>query len=262
MKLVSFNIGLKINNSDKVAQYLKKLDADILCLQEVVRHFDETVFPQYQSKKIIDEVIRKTYPYAFFGPQWKSKYVKLSGGRHRDYGGYVEQGNYILSKYPIISSENKHYLYKYRIETDHTRFKELDHPRSVAISTLNIGGKILTVFNIHGTWSKDKCDTERSLKQSEYLINEAKKNNNPLLIVGDFNVSPKTKSISIMSDVFNNMIEVFNIQSSLPNTSGNLKTTKLVDYIFTNEKVIPISLLVPSTDISDHLPLVFDFDIQ
>ncbi len=262
MKLISYNIGIKIDNSEKVAQFLKEQDADILCLQEVIRHFDDTAFRQYRSKKVIDEALKDIYPHTFFGPQWISKHLELRGNRQRDFGGYVEQGNYFLSKYPILSAENRHYLYTYRLESDHTKFAETDHPRSVAITTVDIQGRKLTLMNIHGCWSKGKKDTEFSLKQSMYLLDIAKDISDPLLLVGDFNVAPKTKSIRMLSEVFENMIETFQISSTLPNSRGNLETAMLVDYIFSNEKITPRGLQVPQIEISDHLPLIFDFDLK
>ncbi|MFH1236612.1 MAG: endonuclease/exonuclease/phosphatase family protein [Parcubacteria group bacterium] len=262
MKLISLNVGIKIDNNDKAAAFLVEQDADILCLQEVVRHFDEGVLPQFQSKKAIDDAVAGRYPYRFFGPQWISKGLDRSGGRHQDFGGFIEQDNYILSKFPLVAAENQHYQYHYRLEIDHTRFAETDHPRSVVVATPDVHGTKLTVLNVHGCWSKEKGDMERSLKQSEYFIETAKNIANPLLLVGDFNVAPNTKSISMLNDVFENMIEKYGIASTLPNARGNLETAMLVDYIFTNKGIASQSLKVIETDISDHLPLMFEFNFD
>lgn len=171
-------------------------------------------------------MLGELYPYSFFSPQWISKKVNLSNGRHRDYGGYIEQGNYILSKYPIKSAENRHYLYNYRFEIDHTNFSENDHPHSVTITDIEIQNKILTILNLHGCYSQAKIDTGRSLKQSNFLIKITSKINNALLLVGEFNVAPETESIKILNNTYDNMIDKYIIEHSLSNNKGNLETKK------------------------------------
>jgi len=263
MKIVSFNIGLKIDNSLKVAKFLKELDADVVCLQEVIRHFSPKVFPKYKSKSIIDSYLSKIYPYCFFGPQWISKAVFQNGKLHRNYGGFIEQGNYILSKYPIISAQNKHYFKNYSLEIDHTNFEKIDHPRSVVIATLNIRGKKLIVLTLHGTFSGEKKDTKRSLKQAEFLINTAKEYKNlPIILSGDFNVTPDTKTTRLLSNNFKNIMEDFEIKTTLPHPNKNIKKkNQTIDYFFVNKYVKSENLEVYKTNISDHLPVIFEFSI-
>ena len=59
MKLISFNIGIKIDNSKEIGNFIKSQNADIVAFQEIIRHFDEPVFDMYKSEKHIKEIIGK-----------------------------------------------------------------------------------------------------------------------------------------------------------------------------------------------------------
>ena len=99
MKIISFNIGIKIDNAKEVTNYLLKQDVDVICLQEVMRPLENEVFPIYRSEEIIRETLKKDYPYYFFAPEWIADMFYEPGGlSNRIFGGMVEQGKMILSK--------------------------------------------------------------------------------------------------------------------------------------------------------------------
>ena len=70
MKIISFNISVKIDNSKKVVEYLKTQNADIVCLQEVFRPLETSVSLESCSGKIIINALKKYYPFYFFAPEW------------------------------------------------------------------------------------------------------------------------------------------------------------------------------------------------
>ena len=109
MRLISLNIGIKIDNSEKIGKFIKSQKPDIVAFQEIVRHFDESVFEMYKSKAHIEKIIGKMLPYSFFGPQFITDALRKNGKIHRDFNGFIEQGNEILSKFPIVSAVNEHY---------------------------------------------------------------------------------------------------------------------------------------------------------
>ena len=98
MKLINIKVGIKIDNSKEIAEFLLSQDADIITIQEIIRHLEDSVFPEYQSKALIEKIISPSYPNKFFGPLWITKAMLHNGQMHRDFGGLVEQGNEILSK--------------------------------------------------------------------------------------------------------------------------------------------------------------------
>jgi endonuclease/exonuclease/phosphatase family metal-dependent hydrolase len=262
MKLISFNISIKIDNSKKIGDFVKDQNPDIVSFQEMVRHLDESVFSMYRSQKDIKNIIGKNLPYSFFGPQWIADAMRKNGQIHRDFNGFVEQGNEIISKFPILSATNEFYHKNYSLELEWENFYTEDHPRCVQIVELNINGKNLQILNLHGLYSKDKQDSERTMSQCKYILEAAKRKNIPTIITGDFNLFPNTESIEILNKAFKNLINEYNIKSTRPDfNDGTDEGNNVVDYIFVNEKIKVNHFEAINTDISDHLPLILDFDI-
>ena len=106
MKLISLNVALFEENNDKLNTFLESQNADLLCLQEVTRRIDASAKTELISKEAIDQSSRELL-HSFFAPIWVlSKFEQSSfhGSDHFyvDFGGNVEFGNYIRSRYPII----------------------------------------------------------------------------------------------------------------------------------------------------------------
>ena len=85
----------------------------------------------------------------------------------------------------------------------------------------------------------------------------------PVIVVGDFNLLPDTESIKILNDKLINLIEEYNIKSTRPTFDDGLDVGNLVcDYVFVNDKIVVNDLKVINSNISDHLPIILDFDIK
>lgn len=262
MKIISFNVGIKIDNSKEIGNFIKNQNVDIVAFQEIIRHFDESVFDMYKSQKDIKEIIGENLPYSFFGPQWIADAMRKNGKMHRDFNGFVEQGNEIISKFPILNATNEFYYKHYSLELEWANFHTEDHPRCVQVIELDVKGKNLQILNLHGLYSRDKLDSERTLNQCKYILEIAKRKQIPTIIVGDFNLFPETKSIGILNKEFKNLINEFKIKSTRPDfDDGTDKGDNVVDYIFVNDKIKVNNFEVINTNISDHLPLLLDFDI-
>jgi endonuclease/exonuclease/phosphatase family metal-dependent hydrolase len=266
MKLVNLNIGIKINNSKAVAGFLNKEKADIVVLQEVMRHFDKNVLKMYQSEKDIELLAGKPYKYKFFGPFFIGEGHGKNGKLTRDFGGMVEQGNEIMSRFPITNAMNHHYYKEYSYYTDFTNWGTEDHPRSLLIAELNINGKNLQILTLHGLWTKDKLGNKFTMPQVEFVIKNALKKNLPTIICGDFNLLPETKEIKKMGKKFRDLIKEFNITSTIPECKDyeehRENKGKVYDYIFVNDKIKVKSFKVVDTTVSDHMPLILEFDIS
>lgn len=95
MKLLNINVGIKIDNTSRIAEFIKQQNTDIVALQEVVRHLEDSVFPEFRSKSGIEKIVGEMYPNRFFGPLWVTDAFRKDGKIHRDFGGLIEQGNEI-----------------------------------------------------------------------------------------------------------------------------------------------------------------------
>lgn len=262
MKLISFNIGIKIDNSKLIGEFIKSQKPDIVAFQEIIRHFDESVFEMYKSKSTIEKIIGKRLPYSFFGPQWITDAMKKNGKMHRNFNGFVEQGNEVISRFPIINATNEHYYKHYSLELEWANFHAEDHPRSLQIVELKVNNKRVQILNVHGLHSRDKKDSKRTLAQCRYILDAAKRKDIPTIIAGDFNLLPNTKSIKILNKEFKNLINEYGITATRPDfDDGRDVGNNVVDYIFVNDKIKVNKFQVFDTNISDHFPLILNFDI-
>ena len=166
-----------------------------------------------------------------------------------------------MSDYSIIESCNIFYYKDFSNYTDTTDFRNEDHPRAFINLVLDINGKKLQIINVHGIWSKDKLGDKRTIAQSEEILSHVRYDI-PSIIVGDFNLLPNTESIQKINKKMINLIEKYEIKSTRPIFDDGLDKGDLVcDYIFVNNKVKINSFKVLNNNVSDHFPLILDFDI-
>lgn len=259
MKLLNLNIGIKLDNTKEVLDFIKSENADICTFQEAMNAVDDSCFDIFKSKN--DIVKLEQYKYNSFAPLFIAEGITKNNVVVRDFGGKAEQGSLILSKFKIKEHYNQFYYNSYKYEYDATNFREKDWCRSIQNAILEIDGKEIQIINIHGIWNKDKLGDERTIKQSEFILSKIRKDI-PVIVVGDFNLLPNTQSIKILNSELINTIEKYNIKSTRPEFDDGLDTGNIVcDYIFVNDKVKINDFKVINIDISDHLPLLLDFDI-
>src|SRR5258708_4596804 len=80
--------------TQKIIEFLKKEDADLVHLQEMYDGKDPNLPENFRSMEVLKKEL--SYPYSVFHPA-------LLDTRSI---GSIEQGNAIFSKYPIISSKS------------------------------------------------------------------------------------------------------------------------------------------------------------
>ena len=259
MKLINLNIGIKLDNTNDVVNFIKSENADICTLQEVMNAVDDECFQMFKSGNLLIENLQ--YKFNAFAPLYIAKGVEKDNVVVRDFGGRAEQGSMILSQYTIEEHYNQFYYNEYRYSYDATNFRESDWCRSIQNAILNINGKKLQIINVHGIWNKEKQGDERTIAQSEFILSKIR-SDIPCIVVGDFNLLPGTESIKLLNDKMTNLIDKYNIKSTRPTFDDGLDKGDLVcDYIFVNEKVKVNDFKVLDSNVSDHLPLVLEFDI-
>ncbi len=265
MKLISLNVAAFEKNNYKLSQFLAEQCADILTLQEVIRRVDTDSNIDSISIDSINESTPKLTE-SFFAPFWvlsKFELNEFHGEDHFEYDfeGKVEFGNYIKTKYPIIKGQNIFVQNHFTYVTDWSRWPEEDY-RSVQVVDLNTEDKKLRVLNYHGIWSKDKMGTEKTLEACKTIKQLALEAECPSIIVGDFNLFPDTPSISLFKPELISLVDQFNIKTTRP-ASNELsdKLRNVVDYIFVTKDIKINDFKVLNTDVSDHLPLILDFNL-
>lgn len=259
MKLLNLNICIKLDNTKKIIDFLKKEEAEIITIQEAMHGVEETCFPMYQSANELVQL--EEYPYSAFAPLFVASGVTKNGKVTRDFGGKAEQGTLLLSKYSIKEHENEFYYKEYRYEYDATNFRKEDWCRSIQNAIVKVNDKELQIINVHGIWNEGKTGDERTIAQSEFILSKLRKDL-PVIVVGDFNLLPTSDSIKMLNQELINLIEEYQIESTRPHFDDGLDKGNIVcDYIFVNDLVKVNHFQVLESNASDHLPLLLDFEI-
>ncbi|MCX6706325.1 MAG: endonuclease/exonuclease/phosphatase family protein [Candidatus Woesebacteria bacterium] len=133
------------------------------------------------------------------------------------------------------------------------------------------GNRTIFVGNVHGNpHPGNKQDTPVRINQSQKILDPFKNKSGPKIIGGDFNLLPNTKSIKLFEKAgFRNLIKDFNIEKTRNEITWkfhskgkkNFVRQYYADYVFISNDIRIKNFEVPDIEISDHLPLILDFDI-
>lgn len=264
MKLISLNIDLFKANNKLLTEFLKDQKADFVCLQEAARSLEKSVDKKYASLEAINLAI-PDLKYFFFGPSsvmgnFKQKNFHGKKVFRFKFGGLIEFGNYTKSRYKIIKGQNVFVENCFTYSTDHSNWPEEDY-RAVLITDHKVKEKKLRVLNYHGIWTRNKLGNERSFNANKIINNLALQSKGEVIICGDFNLFPDTTSMKIFEKNFISLVDKFDIKKTRP-SSNELSASKrnVVDYIWVSSGIKIKNFEVIDTDISDHLPLLLDFD--
>lgn len=133
-------------------------------------------------------------------------------------------------------------------------------PRNMQYLTFNSKNKKFIVCNLHGIWQRGKkIDTSSRISQSEQIINFLDKyKEEAKILAGDFNLNIDTHSLEILEKKLINLIKKYKI----PTTRSKLYTweDKFADYILVSENTKVANFEVPAEAISDHLPMILEFE--
>ncbi len=223
IKVVTYNIhhGKDIFNNpslDKILSLLKRVQADIINLQEVDNLRPDT---NHQNQAL------------FLAKNLGMRYL-YAAVRNYAVGSY---GNAILSKYSIVNSEN-------------IILEDEKDSRACLKAEIRINKQRITVFNTH----LGLIQPIRYQHLAEIILPQIINLHNPALLTGDFNAPPERPEIQMLSQV---LTDTF-IKNSGTNvgTFPADKASARIDYIFTNQYLSPIDYYIIDSDGSDHLPVV------
>ena len=122
---------------------------------------------------------------------------------------------------------------------------------------VEIDGKIVSIYNTHLDYMLD-ITKKRQLKRIYKIIS---KDNNPIILTGDFNLKNN-------NDIFNNFIDKLkNININhidvLDNTWKPSKYHRAIDHVFLSDDfVLKNKKIVKNIDISDHYPILMNIDFK
>ncbi len=228
---------------DEVLAFLKRENADIVLMQEVYDGHEATWEWKFRSMDVLRGEL--DYAHEHFAPAFLER---------TDFGK-VEQGNAILSKFPIIESQVYFYDHPYGEREDKPEYYEIT-PRNLQRVAVEVNDRKLQVFNTQGVWGKDGDDNERRLMMAQTIV-EAISPYDSVFLAGDFNVQETTKSTAMIEE---HLVNVFRNDHRVTSFNMRHKTnpgyaTAVVDLMFVSASLEILEHRQHEDDVSDHFAL-------
>src|SRR3989344_839685 len=163
LKILSWNIWVD-GHFDKIKDFLRTADADIIGLQEVKDDDPERDVIGFLTGLGYHHVFARTEQ--FWGGKW------------------YKHGPAIFSKFPIVHSE------KYLVD-------EKDQ-RAAACADIDVNGTIVHVFSTHLKHTHQKPSEEQEAQVARLI---EKLPSDKVIVMGDFNATPDSAAIKAMKEV-------------------------------------------------------------
>lgn len=259
LKLLDLNVLWGGRHLDRIIDFVKKEDFDILTFQEMAggilsqNRYDS--FDEIKNKLDYDGVLAKA---------WQAK---------EDKDSYLGVSIFWKKNIKNIGSDvvwlNKDFEV---IENFMDRVVEED-PKNALSMFFEKDGKQFRVVTTHLAWGPTPEDKDYKLEQAKKLYEYLKNLNDPFILTGDFNLTPDSQVVKWMETLASNLtvknkIENtlnFNVSSSLNSKPRDISSIYppglAVDYIFVSEGLSVCRFyLNKELDLSDHYPLILEFE--
>jgi endonuclease/exonuclease/phosphatase family metal-dependent hydrolase len=252
IKIISLNAWCGRAGSILYDFFENNKDIDIFCLQEVDldgSKFDADVIGNNTSPgdpslfTSIQNIIPQHHGY--FSPCFGRWCCNAIFVKESLYENVVAYGDLI-----VTDKQQKYASYKTWLR------------RTIQWSDLDLKDKKYTIINFHGLWEKGKGknDSPDRIEQSQNIINFLyTKKDRKIILVGDFNLNPDTKSIALFEDFgLRNLINEYYIPST--RTQLYTKDSSFADYAFTSPEIKIKKFKVLPDVVSDHTPLYLEIE--
>jgi exonuclease III len=248
MNIVTLNTWGGRAGKEKLLDFFRQYrdTVDIFCLQEIWNGGHEVrgtlaggVVLQDIYPELLSEIEKKLPNHELnFQPQF------------RDYFGlalFVRKGLKVLEYGGVFVHKEEGY------EEVHDIGK---HARKIQYVRIGEGDTPLTIMNFHGLWNgQGKGDSEDRILQSQRIIDFLNKQTGEVILCGDFNLTPSTKSLQMIEDSgLRNLIAEYGIVST--RTSLYPKPEKYASYVFLTHGIEVADFRVLPEEVSDHAALL------
>lgn len=250
LKVLTYNtqgmaVDKYLDTKLEMLEYINQLDADVVCLQEVLvyKKGDRLTLPMMRKAM-------KNYPYTYFD-------FKLYNSRR-------QFGNVVFSRYPLVNKETIQFESKANISSqcdivvnEDTIRLMVNHLESFYLNDEDLDLSDLDVSNIQENSLVRKLVRANRLRhdQVSVLRKAIRQSPHPVIAVGDFNSLP----ISWVYWRMNLSMRDCFAESSVGQYGSTYQRKGMsarIDYIFTSRKLKPISCEVGDAEYSDHYPVM------
>lgn len=224
LKVLSYNLRFgELASMEELAEFIKKVNPDIVALQEVDVRTNRDRAPKQNGVDFITELGYYTGMLSAYG-----KTIPYMGGYY---------GIGILSKYPLAKVE-RIYLPK----TEHGK-----EQRAVLVADVEYSeGEFITFASTHLDYTNTQERQVQVKKLNEVLLNREY----PVIVAGDFNARPDAIEIK---EGMSPWKQLCNMDATVP----AVKPKNKIDYIFAypQDKWTVIENASYLSPLSDHLPI-------
>lgn len=245
MKIITLNIwGGKLK--DPLFKFLKHYSplVDIFCFQEI-----------YSSKKSVTN--NKGMHLNIF-----EQICKILPNHQEYYASSYKLNNQastglaiFASKKIVVKSVSDLFIFGKRTNKQIINYQNA--PRNLQYFTFEIKDQRYLLCHFHGIWHpKTKLDTSQRILQTEKIRNFLRRHKESIILCGDFNLLPDTKSISILEKGMINLVKEYNITTTRNSYYG--RDEKFADYFLTSPEIGIKNFKVLKDSVSDHLPLLLE----
>ncbi|WP_408007688.1 endonuclease/exonuclease/phosphatase family protein [Pseudalkalibacillus sp. A8] len=235
LKIMTFNIrhgkGMdKNHNLQRISQVLKNSKADIIGLNEVDKEFSK-------RSEFVDQAewIAKDLNMGYvFGPS-----ITRRGKKEGDIRQY---GSAILTRFPIITSDNYPFDFLPRIVEDRSLLKVI----------VEIEKREVAIYITHLSFAPFLHS-----KQTEFILERVTQDVKPSVIMGDWNMKPYSSSWKLVTEQLKDTWEEQQGNGGSGYTFPSRRPRMKLDYIFMNDffEVLEAKVVETNSKASDHLPL-------
>jgi endonuclease/exonuclease/phosphatase family metal-dependent hydrolase len=247
LKIIQVNIW-QGKLGQQIIDFLQAEKPDFVCMQEVN---DLEGRSGYKFFATLDEIKTEAgFKQAFMSATYSTRYMERE----------LEYGNAILSKLPLVSTKTIFTLGEYRRHFDVTQEDGNDgNNRTLQHTTVDIDGKALHILNHHGFWvHASKAGNDETFRQMGVIAKTIDLLDGPIILCGDFNLAPNSKSLGLINDKLTNLSIVNKLQRTYNQFSA---VQEVCDYIFVNDQVKVQHFEMSEALISDHKALILEFSL-
>lgn len=250
LKVLTYNthammIGESLDSKLAMLQYINQLDADIVCLQEVLVYKSG----QRLTLPMLREAMRQ-YPYTYYD--------------FKHYNSRRQFGNVVFSRYPLIHKQTIRYESASNISSQcdvvvgaDTLRLVVNHLESFKLEDSDFHIDSLTSGNFKESSLNRKLTKTSQLrrKQVQQVRSAIRQSPYPAIAVGDFNAVP----LSLVYWTMNLGMRDCFAETSVGRYGATYQRKGIgirIDYIFCSRELVPLACRTEKKHYSDHYPVV------
>jgi endonuclease/exonuclease/phosphatase family metal-dependent hydrolase len=259
MKLISLNLwGGMVNGPLVEFLKLQGQTADIFCFQEVFSALPGAPEESSGARMFLFNELENLLPEfaGFFDGRSLGYNFKATVSFPVSHGLAV----FVRKNLPVISYRSE------ILEQTQSITDPLEGWTKCQVLTVAAQNGDFSVINFHGVGRPgNKLDTPQRLEHMQRLaLIWESLGDYPKILCGDFNLYPETQSIKIIEGLGENLIRKYNIKNTRNEISWKKYPNEpqhFADYAFVSAEVNVKNFQVPYNEVSDHLPIILEFEI-